>query len=129
MANEKPGPRRPARTDLGKSGSPNCSRKGCGKSAKSVVALKIYCEGCEKPAEVFATIYACSDEHRAPDSDIGAFFTHNWEKVTVGFMQHGVPRPIRELTEFSWVDIEDYEEYLRQHAGAAPGSTKVTRVH
>ena len=129
MANEKSGVRRPARKDHGESRSYVCSKKGCDKGAKSVVALKIYCEGCERPAEVFATIYACSDEHRAPDADIGNFFKHNWEKIAVGFAQQGIPRPILEQTEFSWIDIEDYEEYLRQHVGADPGSTKVTRVH
>jgi hypothetical protein len=100
-----------------------CSKKGCGKNATSVVALKIYCGDIEIPAEVFATIFACSEEHQAPNGDIRLFFTRNWETLATGFEIQRIPRPILEKTEMAWVSIQDYEEYLREHAGAAKSFT------
>lgn len=106
-----------------------CTKSGCNKDARSIVKLLLFVPGYAKPAEVFATICACCEEHRAPDGDIHLFFRNTWETLVTGFEQRGLPGPALELTQFAWVDIEEYEEFKKQYAGADPKSTKVVHIN
>jgi hypothetical protein len=95
-----------------------CSRIGCDEPAKEVVKLLLFTKNATIPAEVFASIYACSEEHKAPDGDIHYFFKHNWALLEVAFAQRGFDPPILEKTLIAWLPIEDLEEFRREHAGA-----------
>lgn len=106
-----------------------CSKKGCNENAEHVVKLLLFTENCTTPAEVFATIFACSEEHQAPDGDIRYFFENNWEVLATGFEQRGLPRPVLELTQFAWLSIEEYEEFQRLHAGADDKSKKIVTIN
>ena len=107
----------------------SASKKDCGKAAEQIVKLLLFCEGFDTPAEMFASIYACCDEHQAPDGDIRYFFERNWEALVVGFVQRGYQPPVKEKTSFAWLPIEEWEEFQRQHAGADPSSRKVVTIN
>lgn len=106
-----------------------CTKKGCDKSATQVVKLLLFVEKCTTPAEVFATIFACSEEHQIPDGDIRLFFENNWEVLATGFEQRGLPRPILDLTQLAWMPIEEYEEFQQQCAGADEKSKKIVTIN
>jgi hypothetical protein len=106
-----------------------CTKKGCDKSATTVVKLLLFTENCTTPAEVFATIAACCEEHQTADGDIRLFFESNWEILATGFEQRGFPRPVLELTQFGWLPVEDYEEFQRQHDGADAKSKKLVTIN
>lgn len=128
MADQKSRRSGPVRKDHGEGRGFVCSKKGCDKSANEVVKLLLFCEGFDEPAEVFATIFACSEEHQAPYGDIRQFFEHNWEILATGFEIRQLPRPILEKTLMAWTSVEDYEEYLRQRDGDDPSSRKVVTI-
>lgn len=106
-----------------------CTKKGCDKDATTIVKLLLFCEGYNSPAEVFATIAACCEEHQTSDGDIRMFFESNWEILATGFEQRHLPRPTLELTQFAWLPIEEYGEFQRQHAGADANSKKIVTVN
>lgn len=106
-----------------------CTKKGCGKNAQQVVKLLLFTKNCTTPAEVFASIFTCSEEHQTSDGDIRYFFENNWEVLATGFEQRGLPRPILDLTQLAWVPIEEYEEFQRQHAGAEEKSKKIVTIN
>ena len=100
-----------------------CTKEGCDEDATHIVRLKVGVEGSEEPAEVFASIYACSEEHRASDGDIHLFFRNTWEVLVAGFEVHHLPRPIIEKTEFAWVPMAEWEQFKKDYA-AADGACK-----
>jgi len=106
-----------------------CSKKGCGKRAEKVVKLHLFCEGFDDPAEIYTTIFACSEEHQTDDGDIRYLIERNWELLAVGFVQHHFPEPELERTLLAWFPIEDYEEFLRQHAGADGSAKRVVTIN
>jgi hypothetical protein len=97
---------------------PVCSKIGCDKEATQVIKLHVFTATSGTPAEIFASIYACSEEHKAPEDDICRFFEKHWETLIVGFQQRGFQAPVLEKTEFAWLPIEEYLEFQRLYAEA-----------
>ncbi len=106
-----------------------CSKKDCGKRAEKVVKLNLFCKGFDLPAEVYTTIFACSEDHQTDDGDIRYFLEHNWELLSVGFVQRHFPEPELERTLLAWFPIEDYEEFLRQYAGVDGSAKKMVTIN
>lgn len=96
---------------------PQCSTEGCKKDAKEVIKLLLFADGYSEPAQLFATLFACSEEHKAPDGELHKFFAAQWEFLAVGFAQRGYPAPVLEKTQFAWVPVEDWVEFQRQFDG------------
>jgi hypothetical protein len=100
---------------------PICSKMGCDKEATEVIKLHVFTATSGTPAEIFASIYACSEEHKAPDNDICYFFEQNWELLCVGFQQRGFRPPVLKKTQFAWLPIEEFEEFKKLHAKTDEG--------
>jgi len=106
-----------------------CTKEGCDQDAKYIIKLHLFADGFESPAEVFATICACSEEHKISDGEIHLFFRSSWEILAAGFEVRGLPRPILQKTEFAWGDIEEDEEYKRLCDVADPSFKKDVQVN
>lgn len=106
-----------------------CSKKDCDQKANEVIKLYLFTERCTTPAEVFASIGACCEEHKTSYGDIRLFFESNWEILATGFEQRGFPRPVLDLTQVGWVPVEEYEEFQKLHAGADEKSKKIVMIN